>query len=55
MLICWDLAFPEAFRELIAKGAKIVIVPTFCTFTTLSISIVFFFPFVAVAHLADER
>jgi predicted amidohydrolase len=22
MLICWDLAFPEAFRELIAGGAK---------------------------------
>lgn len=22
MLICWDLAFPEAFRELISKGAK---------------------------------
>ncbi|KAH7139204.1 carbon-nitrogen hydrolase [Dendryphion nanum] len=31
MLICWDLAFPEAFRELIAKGAKMVIVPTFWT------------------------
>jgi len=29
MLICWDLAFPEAFRELIAAGAKIIIVPTF--------------------------
>lgn len=24
MLICWDLAFPEAFRELIANGAKIM-------------------------------
>jgi predicted amidohydrolase len=31
MLICWDLAFPEAFRELIADGADIVIIPTFCT------------------------
>lgn len=31
MLICWDLAFPEAFRELIADGAEIVIIPTFCT------------------------
>jgi predicted amidohydrolase len=31
MLICWDLAFPEAFRELIAAGAKIVIIPTFWT------------------------
>lgn len=30
MLICWDLAFPEAFRELIADGAQIVIVPTYC-------------------------
>lgn len=30
MLICWDLAFPEAFRELIADGAEIVILPTFC-------------------------
>jgi predicted amidohydrolase len=26
MLICWDLAFPEAFRELIANGAKIMYV-----------------------------
>ncbi|KAJ5385751.1 hypothetical protein N7509_008292 [Penicillium cosmopolitanum] len=31
MLICWDLAFPEAFRELIADGADIVIVPSFWT------------------------
>jgi hypothetical protein len=31
MLICWDLAFPEAFRELIANGAKIIITPTFWT------------------------
>ncbi|GLI81758.1 hypothetical protein PoHVEF18_010147 [Penicillium ochrochloron] len=31
MLICWDLAFPEAFRELIADGADIVIIPTFWT------------------------
>jgi predicted amidohydrolase len=30
MLICWDLAFPEAFRELIAKGAEIIIIPTYC-------------------------
>jgi predicted amidohydrolase len=30
MLICWDLAFPEAFREMIAQGAKIIIIPTFC-------------------------
>jgi predicted amidohydrolase len=31
MLICWDLAFPEAWRELIAQGAKIIIIPTFWT------------------------
>lgn len=29
MLICWDLAFPEAFREMISKGAKLFIIPTF--------------------------
>ncbi|KAJ8133192.1 hypothetical protein O1611_g432 [Lasiodiplodia mahajangana] len=31
MLICWDLAFPEAFRELIADGAEIICVPAFWT------------------------
>ncbi|KAF2761292.1 carbon-nitrogen hydrolase [Pseudovirgaria hyperparasitica] len=31
LLICWDLAFPEAFRELIAAGAKTIIIPTFWT------------------------
>jgi len=31
LLICWDLAFPEAWRELIAQGAKLVVVPTFWT------------------------
>ncbi|GAA84519.1 hydrolase, carbon-nitrogen family [Aspergillus luchuensis IFO 4308] len=29
LLICWDLAFPEAFRELICKGAEIVVIPTY--------------------------
>lgn len=29
LLICWDLAFPEAFRELIAQGAKTIIIPTY--------------------------
>ncbi|KAF2687405.1 carbon-nitrogen hydrolase [Lentithecium fluviatile CBS 122367] len=36
MLICWDLAFPEAFRELIAQGAKMIIVPTFWTLNDCS-------------------
>ncbi|RWA06812.1 hypothetical protein EKO27_g8288 [Xylaria grammica] len=29
LLVCWDLAFPEAFRELIADGAQIICLPTF--------------------------
>ncbi|KAH7397889.1 carbon-nitrogen hydrolase [Cadophora sp. MPI-SDFR-AT-0126] len=36
LLICWDLAFPEAFRELIAQGAKIIIIPTFWTLADCS-------------------
>lgn len=29
LLICWDLAFPEGFRALIADGADIIIVPSY--------------------------
>lgn len=29
LLICWDLAFPEAFREMVADGCKLFIIPTF--------------------------
>ncbi|KAJ6437810.1 carbon-nitrogen hydrolase [Purpureocillium lavendulum] len=29
MLVCWDLAFPEAFRELVADGARVIVVPSF--------------------------
>lgn len=36
LLICWDLAFPEAFRELIAAGAKMIIIPTFWTLSDCS-------------------
>ncbi|KAI4153610.1 MAG: hypothetical protein L6R39_001531 [Caloplaca ligustica] len=36
LLICWDLAFPEAFRELITAGAKIIIIPTFWTLSDCS-------------------
>jgi predicted amidohydrolase len=31
IVICWDLAFPEAFRSLVRQGARIIIVPTFWT------------------------
>lgn len=36
MLICWDLAFPEAFREMIVQGAKMIIIPTFWTLSDCS-------------------
>lgn len=36
LLICWDLAFPEAFREMIAQGAKLVVIPTFWTLSDCS-------------------
>lgn len=29
LLICWDLAFPEALRQLVADGAKIVVIPAY--------------------------
>lgn len=36
ILICWDLAFPEAFRALVRQGAKIIIQPTFWLATDCS-------------------
>ncbi|KAL2810976.1 carbon-nitrogen hydrolase [Aspergillus granulosus] len=36
LLICWDLAFPEAFRELLAGGVEIVILPTYWGVTDAS-------------------
>lgn len=36
LLICWDLAFPEAFRELIAAGAQLIVIPTFWVLTDCS-------------------
>lgn len=35
LLVCWDLAFPEAFRALIADGAQIVLIPSFWLITDL--------------------
>lgn len=29
LLVCWDIAFPEAFRALVADGADIIFVPSF--------------------------
>ncbi|CAH0046972.1 unnamed protein product [Clonostachys solani] len=31
ILVCWDLAFPEAFRQLVLDGAKIIIIPSYWT------------------------
>lgn len=36
LLICWDLAFPEAFRELIAQDAKLILMPMFWTLSDAS-------------------
>ena len=35
MLICWDLAFPEAFRGLVADGAQLIIVPAYWHITQM--------------------
>lgn len=29
LVICWDLAFPELFRKMISRGAKVVYCPSF--------------------------
>jgi predicted amidohydrolase len=36
LLICWDLAFPEAFRELIMDGAKLIVVSAFWSMKDVS-------------------
>ncbi|KAI0015060.1 carbon-nitrogen hydrolase [Xylariomycetidae sp. FL0641] len=36
LLVCWDLAFPEAFRELIADGAQLICVPSFWSLRDVS-------------------
>jgi predicted amidohydrolase len=28
LLVCWDLAFPEAFRALVKQGARYIFIPT---------------------------
>lgn len=35
LLVCWDLAFPEAFRALVADGAQLVVVPSFWRVTDM--------------------
>ncbi|KAH7013357.1 carbon-nitrogen hydrolase [Ilyonectria destructans] len=36
ILVCWDLAFPEAFRQLVLAGAKIIIMPSYWTASDMS-------------------
>jgi predicted amidohydrolase len=36
MLICWDLAFPEAFREVVTDGAQLVVVPSYWHITKIN-------------------
>lgn len=36
ILVCWDLAFPEAFRQLVRAGAKIIIIPSYWTSLDMS-------------------
>ncbi|KZL68173.1 carbon-nitrogen hydrolase [Colletotrichum incanum] len=36
ILVCWDLAFPEAFRHLVLAGAKIIIMPSYWTLSDMS-------------------
>lgn len=33
--MCWDLAFPEAFRALIADGAQLILIPSFWLITDM--------------------
>lgn len=35
LLICWDLAFPEAFRALVADGANVIFIPAWWHTTDL--------------------
>ncbi|KAJ0162894.1 putative nitrilase [Colletotrichum tanaceti] len=36
ILVCWDLAFPEAFRQLVLAGARIIVVPSYWTLSDMS-------------------
>ncbi|WQF86720.1 Putative carbon-nitrogen hydrolase [Colletotrichum destructivum] len=36
ILVCWDLAFPEAFRQLVLAGAKVIIMPSYWTLSDMS-------------------
>lgn len=36
ILICWDLAFPEAFRELVADGAQLIVIPAYWHLTKIN-------------------
>ena len=47
MLICWDLAFPEAFRGLAADGAQLIIIPAYWMIDTIDAKVL------AINQLAD--
>jgi len=51
MVICWDLAFPEAFRELVADGAQVVVVPSFWHITKINPELLALNPELEVAFL----
>ncbi|KAI0868015.1 carbon-nitrogen hydrolase [Hypoxylon argillaceum] len=51
MLICWDLAFPEAFRELVADGAQLIVVPAYWHITKIDPTLLALNPNSEVAFL----
>jgi predicted amidohydrolase len=51
MLICWDLAFPEASRELVADGAQLIVIPAYWHLTKIDPKILALNPKSEVAFL----
>jgi predicted amidohydrolase len=51
MLICWDLAFPDAFRELMEDGAQVIVVPAYWHITKIDPKVLALNPKSEVAFL----